>query len=86
MKNYFTCKHIILITPLGFFFFLLLENVVIPNYNKHSKLTLTQKIEEPLSMTWVHAYRLVRGLLKWLKSDFLKTFNRDELSIRVKPP
>ena len=30
-------------------FFLLLENVVIPNYNKCSKLTLTQKIEEPLS-------------------------------------
>ena len=30
-------------------FFLLLENVVILNFNKCSKLTLTQKIEEPLS-------------------------------------
>ena len=30
-------------------FFLWLENVVIPNYNKCSKLTLIQKIEEPLS-------------------------------------
>ena len=30
----------------GFFFFLRLENVIIPNYNKCSKLTLTQKIKE----------------------------------------
>ena len=30
-------------------FFLWLENVVILNYNKYSKLTFTQKIEEPLS-------------------------------------
>ena len=30
-------------------FFLWLENVVIPNYNKCSKLTCTQKIEDPLS-------------------------------------
>ena len=30
-------------------FFLWLENVVIPNYNKCSNLTLTQKIEELLS-------------------------------------
>ena len=28
------------------FFFLRLENVIIPNYNKCSKLTLTQKIKE----------------------------------------
>ena len=33
-----------------FFFFLLLENVVIQNDNGCSKLTLTPKIEEPLSM------------------------------------
>ena len=33
-----------------FFFFLLLENVVIQNDNGCSKLTLTQKIEKPLSM------------------------------------
>ena len=31
-------------------FFLWLENVVISKYNKYSKLTLTKKIEEPLSM------------------------------------
>ena len=30
-------------------FFLWLENIVIPKYNKYSKLSLTQKIEEPLS-------------------------------------
>ena len=52
-KNYFTWKRIILITPLGFFlfffFFLWLENIVISNYNKYSKLTFTQKIKEPLS-------------------------------------
>ena len=47
--------HIILITPLGFFifyfyfYFLWLKNIVISNYNKFSKLTLTPKIEEPLS-------------------------------------
>ena len=34
---------------LFFYFFLWLENVVIPNYNKYFKLTLTQKIKEPLS-------------------------------------
>ena len=28
------------------FFFLRLENVIIPNYNKCSKLTLTQKIKK----------------------------------------
>ena len=39
-------SHIIFITPLGL---LWLENVVIPNYNKCTKLILTQKIEEPLS-------------------------------------
>ena len=33
-----------------FFFFFLLKNVIIPNYNKYSKLTLTQKIEDSLSM------------------------------------
>ena len=33
-----------------FFFFILLKNVIIPNYNKYSKLTLTQKIEKSLSM------------------------------------
>ena len=31
-------------------FFLRLENVVTPNYNKSSKLTFTQKIEKHLSM------------------------------------
>ena len=36
--------------PEFFFFFILLKNVIIPNYNKYSKLTLTQKIEESLSM------------------------------------
>ena len=30
-------------------FFLWLENVAIPNYNKYSKLTLTQKIKKPMS-------------------------------------
>ena len=34
----------------------MIGNVVIPNYNKYSKLTLTQKIEKHLS---THAQRLV---------------------------
>ena len=45
MKNYFT-KRIILITSLGFYFyfyFLLLENVVISNYNECKLLTFTQQ-------------------------------------------
>ena len=45
MKNYFS-THDTHHTPR---FFLLLENVIIPNYNKYSKLTLTKKIEESLS-------------------------------------
>ena len=49
MKNYFA-THNTHHTPRFFIlFFLRLENVVIPNYNKCSKLTFTQKIEEPLS-------------------------------------
>ena len=48
MKNYFTTHNIHYI-PGFFFFFLWLKNVVIPKYNKYSKLTLTKKIEEHLS-------------------------------------
>ena len=51
MKNYFS-THDTHHTPK---FFLLLENVIILNYNKCSKLILTQKIEEPLS-TSMSAY------------------------------
>ena len=44
------CSEIIFYhTPSFFFFFLWLENEVIPNYKKCSKLILTQKIEKPLS-------------------------------------
>ena len=41
------CSEIIFHHTLDFFFEL--KNVVIPHYNKCSKLTLIQKIEEPLS-------------------------------------
>ena len=47
MKNYFIAHNTH--HTLSFFFFFKLENIVVPNYNKCSKLTLTQKIEEPLS-------------------------------------
>ena len=39
-------------TPIFFFFFGWLENIVILNYNKCSKLTLTQKIEEPHALVY----------------------------------
>ena len=45
-------------------FFLRLENVIIPNYNKCFKLTLIQKIEEPLNMC-VNAC-LVASLYKYI--------------------
>ena len=45
MKNYFTANN----THHTPRFFLWLENVIILNYNKCSKLTLIQKIKEPLS-------------------------------------
>ena len=80
MKNYFT-THNTYHTPR---FFLLLENVIIQNYNKCSKLTLTQKIEEPLSIS--------RGVMKnyfsthdthhtprfflWLKNVVIPNYNK----------
>ena len=76
MKNYFTCKHIILITP---YIFLWLKNILISKYNKCSKLTLTNKIEEPLSP---RSQRLVKDksyktwwllIWQWHKSSKLNT-------------
>ena len=46
MKNYFTTHNTYHTLKVSFW---LLENVVIQNYNGCSKLTLIQKIEEPLS-------------------------------------
>ena len=54
MKNYFTCKRIILITPLRFF---VIENVVISNYNGCKLLIFTQQNRRASKHTLEHVLR-----------------------------
>ena len=58
MKNYFT-THDTHHTPSFFLFFIFyyrLENVVISNYNKCSKLTFTQKVRVDMGQ-WTHCLK-----------------------------